>query len=108
MFGVAVLAGLFITNPSRIGPVGVTLWFVAVLIGLQGALTLVLYFAKRRRELEMGSPDRLTSSWRQGFLVALTVTILLALSSLRQLGLRDVVLILVLVGLVEFYFRTRR
>lgn len=108
VFGAAVLVSLFATNPTSIGPVGVTLWFVSLLIGLQGALTLLLYVRKRRKELEIGSQARLASAWRQGFLLALVVTIFLALSSLRQLGLRDVVLIVVLIGLVEFYFRSRR
>jgi len=44
---------------------------------------------------------------RQGLLIGGGFTVILALQSLRQLSSRDILLIIVLVGLMEFYFRTR-
>ena len=108
IFGAAVLVSVLASTPSRIGPLGVTLWFVALLINLQGVLTLVLYQLKRGMELEMGSSARFMSAYRQGFLLSTGAVACLALSSLRQLSLRDVILIVILGALIEFYLRTRR
>ncbi len=104
---VGVVAAFFLTNPTSVGPIGVTLWFVALLIALQGGITLGLYTLKSRGE-QIAAPGKvLSSAWRQGLLIALGLTIFMALSSLRQLGLRDVILISGVLVLVEFYFRTR-
>jgi hypothetical protein len=96
------------TNPSQVGPFGVTLWFVAVLAGLSGILTLVFFGLRRRFKPMDVETKQLGASWRDGFLFAIALTSLLALQSLRQLSWRDLILIVILTGLVEFYFRTRR
>lgn len=104
---VAVVAAVLLANPTSVGPLGVTFWFVGVLITLQGGFMLALYAAKIRKDQPMPQAKALSASWRQGLLIALGVTIFLALSSLRQLGLRDVILITAVLALTEFYFRTR-
>lgn len=105
-FGLAILT-LLITNPTQIGPFGVTLWFLILMFGVSGAFTLALYYAKARLKLYEGPLTQLSNSRRQGLLLGLGVVVLLALSSLRQLNLRDVILVSVLLVLLEFYFRTR-
>jgi hypothetical protein len=106
--GAASILGLVAYNPTTLGPTGVTLWFVGLFMTLQGLLTFGFFRLKRRRAEIMGESKRFFSSWRQGLLVAAVAIILLGLSSLRQLSLRDAVLLAVLALLVEFYGRTRR
>ncbi len=103
--GAAVIVCIIAANPSRIGPIGVTLWFVALLVFGQGILTLGLIQLKNRLFPILGQHRIVTSSWRQGLLLGGGIVMVLALSSLRQLGWRDVVLLAGLLGLVEFYFR---
>ena len=102
-----VVATLFITNPQAIGPGGVTLWFVALLISLGGLLTLLLYWFKGLFRSHQTEQRRLLVSLRQGILVALGMVVFLALSSLRQLSLGDIVLVALLLVLSEFYLRAR-
>lgn len=106
--GGAVLVQLVAYNPTSLGPAGVTLWFIAMFAALQGAITLGLFRLKRRYGELLSPGKRFMSSWRQALLIAGVVVILLALSSLRQLSLRDAVLLSVLALLVEFYGRTRK
>ncbi len=102
-----VAASLFVTNPTKIGPLGVTAWFVVVLIAITGGLTVGLYWFKSRFPRYDTERARLIGSLRQGLLVGLGVSIGLALASLRQFSLRDGVMIAILLVLIEFYFRTR-
>lgn len=105
--GVLVVGSVFVTNPIKIGPLGVTVWFVALLAAGQGVIALGLVALKKRLFPVLSAHKLVTSSWRQGLLVAGAVVILVALSSLRQLGWKDALLIIVLLALVEFYFRAR-
>lgn len=105
--GIAVVVCVIATNPLRIGPLGVTLWFVALLGLIQGLVALGLIEAKKRLLPTLGEHKRVTSSWRQGLLIGGDATMLLALSSLRQLGWRDVILLTGLLALIEFYLRAR-
>jgi hypothetical protein len=104
---VVVVATLFITNPASIGPVGVTLWFLALLAALTGGLSLVLFWFKRLVRSHHTESRQLQVAARQATLIALGLVIFLALSSLRQLSLGDVVLVALLLGLSEFYLRAR-
>ncbi len=99
-----VVTSLFITNPTSAGPYGVTAWFVLLFVGLCGAIALALYAFKTT--LAVGTTDnwRFFGSLRQGALISGWATLTLAMSSLRQLGLRDSLLTLALVILIELYF----
>lgn len=105
--GAAVIVCVITTNPGKVGPLGVTLWFVALLVVLQGVVSLGLVEIKKRYFAILGEHKIVTSSWRQGLLLGGGIVMLLALSSLRQLGWRDVALLSVLLGLIEFYFRAK-
>jgi hypothetical protein len=106
--GAAVVACLFITNPRDAGALVVTIWFIALGVTLHGVFTLLIFALKSRREQPKEQVSkRLVSSWRQGVLIAFGLTIFAALSSLQQLGIRDVAIITALLILVEFYLRTR-
>jgi hypothetical protein len=90
-----------------LGPVGVTIWFVVAFASLASVLTLGLYAAKSYLHLHSTSAGRLRYSWRQGALIAAWVIGVLSLSSLRQLGLLDAILLGILLVIIEVYVRFR-
>ena len=100
------MAAILMTNPTKLGPGGVTFWFIDVLLMISSITTLILYLARRNRAESKKS--LLLSSARTGSILAFSLTLLLALSSLRSLNWRDIILLLLLVILVEVFFRTRR
>jgi hypothetical protein len=102
-----LVASLVVTNPAAIGPLGVTLWFVVLFLGLAAIFTLGFYGAKRFLRLHVTALSRLRYAWRQGLLVSGWVAGLLALSSLRQLGWLDAILLALLLVIVEVYVRFR-
>jgi hypothetical protein len=104
---VGLVLSLLTTNPLAIGPVGVTVWFVALYLSLAAICTLGLYTAKTFLHVHAAGVNRLRYSWRQGLLLASWVAGLLALSSLRQLGPLDAILLGILLVIVEVYVRFR-
>ena len=116
-----ILCGIFVVScsfvvlvllnftPRELGPAMVTFWFVSVLVALTSMVTVIDYALKLRKENNRMQPRKiLLASLRTGFLVGFTLTLLLALSSLRSLSLRDIILFVLTVVLIEFYFRTRK
>lgn len=101
-----VLSVLF-TNPIAIGPVGVTVWFLVFLLSLASLLALALYFTKAYLHVHATGVSRLRYSWRQGLLLSGWATGMLALGSLRQLGVLDGILLGLLLLIVEVYVRFR-
>jgi hypothetical protein len=93
-----VVLGLLVTNPVMIGPAGVTVWFLLVLSGMAAGLTLLLYSVKTYLHVHTAAGNRLRYSWGTG---------MLALSSLRQLGFLDAILLALLLVIVEVYVRLR-
>ena len=98
---------LYFTNPLTIGPLGVTVWFLWVLAGFAAVFSLAFYGSKSYLHLHATDAARLRYSWRQGLLVAGWIVGVLALSSLHQLGLRDAILLGLLLLIVELYVRFR-
>jgi hypothetical protein len=110
-----VLAALImrVTTPLVIGPLGVTAWFLLVLIGLSCVCTAIAYIVASLVPHSSGRAAvtvrrRVMDSSRRGLLLGSYIAILLALSSLQQLNLRDAALLILLFGLVEFYTVARR
>lgn len=102
-----LVLSLIMTNPLTIGPLGVTLWFVTLFLAMASLVTLGLYAAKSYLRLHSTGAARLRYSWRQGLLVGGWLVGLLCLSSLRQLGLLDAILLGILLVIVEVYVRFR-
>ncbi len=99
----AVLA-MLVTTPFSLGPLGVTGWFLLILIGFTGVGALIAYVLAKRFSRSNTKPAVLAvAASRRGILIGGYITIIVALSSLRQLNLRDVVLLVLLLGLIEFY-----
>jgi hypothetical protein len=105
------LAGLVLSlvfsSPAAIGPVGVTLWFVVLFSSLASLFGLGLYTAKTFLHVHATAVSRLRYSWRQGLLLGGWVSGMIALSSLRQLGALDGILLALLLVIVEVYVRFR-
>src|SRR3990167_3865752 len=82
-----LLVSVFSTTPDNLGPFGITLWFVGLLLAFGGTTTLVLYYL--RRSLSRQDKQQIfTSSLRQGVLLSTLICGMFALSSLRQLDIK--------------------
>ena len=105
---IAVGLSLFMTNPLAIGPVGVTIWFVLLLLSVAATVAVILYLVKTFLHVHEGAAaSRLRYSWRQGLLVSSWAVGVLALASLHQFGLRDAILLGLLLAIIEVYVRFR-
>lgn len=105
--GAMLLTSMFVLSPQALGPAGVTIWFI-ILYGFLSALgCLGLYTVKTFLHLHATGAARLRYAWRQGLLVGGWGTGVLALSSLRQLSMLDVILLALLLLIVEVYVRLR-
>ena len=107
----SLLLSMVVTNPTSLGPAGVTLWFVWFGIVVSCCLALINYelvMRYGREGTKVMQAKVVAGCIRHGLLLGGAMAILLALSSLQQLDIRDVGLVLAFVVLVEFYLRTRR
>ena len=104
---VLIILSLFVTNPAKLGPFGVTVWFIVFLTVIFAILSLALYFAKIFLRLHENHSTRLRYSMRQGLLISFWLTALLALSSLGQYGPKDAILLGLLLLIIELYVRLR-
>lgn len=104
---VGLVSSLVFTSPLSIGPAGVTVWFVVLFVTIASLGALGLYTAKTFLHLHTTGMGRLRFSWRQGLLISGWLTGILALSTLRQLGPLDVILLALLLVIVEVYVRFR-
>jgi hypothetical protein len=105
--GIMLGLSLVALRPGDLGPAGVTVWFVLLLSWLAALLSVALFTLKSYLHIGSGRSARWRYSWRQGLLIAGWASGLLALSSLRQLSLRDVILTGVILVFVEIYVRFR-
>lgn len=107
--GAIVLAILLMaaSTPASLGPIGVTAWFLLILVALTAVFGLAAYAVGLKLQPKRNSQQRVQDSLRRGVMVGGVITIVLSLSSLRQLNLRDVLLLVLLLVLVEFYLVAR-
>jgi|GEM_PF-652230 len=106
---VLLVLSLFTTNPTRLGPAGVTFWFINALVMVSALMTVVSFKFKMRNLKNQDNQMALfKSSLRFGSLVGFSIVGLLALSSLRSLSWRDILLFILIVIVVEVFFRTRK
>lgn len=105
-----VLAYLIVsTSPKQLGPVGVTIWFLAFFVALLSLVSLMTFLWRVRKASQR---DRAIYHWKEslrfGLLVSFCVSVLLGLMSLKSLTIRDMILFILTVVLIELYFRTRK
>lgn len=105
---VLLVLSFLLTNPLTIGPFGVTVWFIIFFTGMACVIAIGLNAAKSFLKVQLNPSQRLKSSWRQGLLISGWLTIVLGLSSLRQLALRDAILLGVFLGIIEVFVRLRQ
>jgi hypothetical protein len=104
---VLLVLSMILTTPLGVGPVGVTIWFTLLFGVLSGSVALLMFAAKSYFRVHATHAQRLRYSLRQGVLISGWLTGLLALSSLGQLGWRDVILLGLAAIIVELYVRFR-
>lgn len=111
IWAIASASGLVLsvmeTNPLALGPMGVTLWFVVLFASASAVACLGLFAAKSFLHVHPTRVQRLRYSRRQGLEVGGWITAMLCLSSLRQLGGLDAILLALLLVIVETYMRLR-
>lgn len=108
---IALLFSMLLTNPTNLGPTGVTVWFMGFWVVLGANLAFLKYELAMRFGKEMTKLNKrrtMITAIRHGALIGAGLTVLLALSSLQQLDARDVGLVSVLLILIEFYARSRQ
>lgn len=97
------------TSPKQLGPVGVTIWFLAFFVAVLSLVSLVAFFWRIRKTSQR---DRAIYHWKEslrfGLLVSFCASVLLGLMSLKSLTIRDMILFILTVVLIELYFRTRK
>ena len=98
---------MVVTTPLTIGPIGVTAWFLVTLAALSSGIALIVYALEVWLLPKLPVKRRIRESTRRGLFVGGLITIILSLSSLKQLNIRDVLLIALLMVLVEFYVVAR-
>lgn len=104
-----VIASFVLTNPTTLGPGGVTFWFIGFMFMSTALITLVIYqLQKKRPKYAENKTSCYFRSLRSGLILGVSLTVLLALSSLRSLSWRDFLLFAAAVIIVEVLLRTRR
>lgn len=95
------------TTPLGIGPLGVTAWFLIALVGSTAVAAILIYAVEARLQQKLPVKRRMAESTRRGLFIGGFITIILAFSSLKQLNMRDIFLMALLLLLVEFYVTAR-
>lgn len=109
LVGGVLIYSIFNFSPKQLGPAWITFWFVGFLLVTASLVVIVDYNWKLRKEESRMQPNKaLITSLRTGLLCGFTAAILLALSSLKSLSLRDVILFTLTVIIIELFFRTRK
>jgi hypothetical protein len=104
-----IISSFVITNPTTLGPGGVTFWFIDFMFMSTALITFVIYqIQKSRPKYAENKTLCYFRSLRSGLILGVSLTVLLALSSLRSLSWRDFLLFAAAVIIVEVLLRTRR
>lgn len=107
--GVATISELFITTPKKLGPNGVTFWFISLLALVVSVLSLVLFVFKiQYLQGRTNLNKTVNASFRTAFLIGVGLVAFIALRSLGSLSFKDIILLSLMLILIEFYLRTRR
>jgi hypothetical protein len=102
-----LLAVLNVTNPLQAGPLSILAVFILLYVFIFSVLSALLHLF--HAVLKMIRPQ--SQSFRRGYYIAsvlaLAPVLLVALNTLGQLGMLEIILILLLVGLGCFYMVRR-
>ncbi len=95
-----LIFSMFATSPNELGPFGLTVWFTVLLVAITGLLWLMLTTLKYGRDRE-----GMMIAIRRSFLIGMWLVAIIALSSLRQFSIRDIILLTILGLLIDFYMK---
>lgn len=101
---VGVLLILLFVNPYEAGALGLLFFFTSFFLGLLGILSIVGFLVRYifyRHEFVYGQVKR---AFRQGLLLALSLTIVLFLQAERLLVWWNLLLLVALIGGIEYLF----
>jgi len=98
---------VYYVNPFRDGVLGQTLFYISLFFSITGAATLFLFWLRRKFANNETVYLNVGVSFRQGMLVALAVSLMFLLQSLRLLVWWDGGLIVAGVLLVELWFLSK-
>lgn len=96
---VTLLTAMVFASPDELGPFGITLWFIGLCAMLSGSGILL------QQWLFTGQQDRFWRHLQRSVLISVLFTAVVALNGLRQLSARDIILLVVLGLVVNFYMR---
>jgi hypothetical protein len=102
-----VLAVMLFSSPLSVGPVGVTIWFIGFFVAISSVSAVAMWWLAALLRPKVQESARLAAASRRGLMIGGYAAVLLGLSSLSQLNLRDTLLLFMLLALVEFYFMMR-
>lgn len=95
----ALVTAMVVTAPDKLGPFGITVWFLGLCAVLIGTGLLLQQWLSTKPQ------DKFWTHLRRSVLLAVLFTATLALSSLRQLSGRDIILLVILGLVINFYMR---
>jgi hypothetical protein len=107
----SLVAFAFVVNfvdPEKAGAVGKLLFYLTLFFSLSGIFNLLLLGIRKRTMGEDTAVLNVGLSFRQGILLAILFSGLLALQSLRFLTWWDGLLLLVVIFVVELYFLNKQ
>ena len=105
---ISVILCLFNYNPFQIGIVQFIYFFLSVLFGLWGIITIILFGLKIRLSHKETIYIHFWPAARQGLILALGLTFILILQGLKLLDIWVGIPIMVIIILLEMFFQTKK
>lgn len=90
-------------DPYESTALGLSLFFISLLLSLIGTFTIILFFLKKLRSQHEVFIKHIMISLRQGILLSITTSICLAFLMLGLLRIWNGLLIVIIITLLEFY-----
>jgi hypothetical protein len=95
-------------DPSEAKIFGALLFYMSLALGITGLASLIGFYLRILFSQNEVIFAHVTPSFRQGALISLCILILLVLQSFRLLTWWDILLVVLIVSLTEFFFHSRQ
>ncbi len=98
--------GLILTNPYNLPPIMITVWFLSLYFFLSSFLTVFIILFRKTKTCHKYFSFLINNKfiYHEVMFISLVLVLMLGLSSLRALEMRDVVLIFATLFIVKIYF----
>ena len=100
------LSLIFLSTPSQLGPAGVTLWFILVLLALTTLFMILYWLYGRKKNGFVNGRRQSVGAFRVAVVPAGALVVLLGMSSLGTLATSDALLVLGATFVIELYLYT--